>query len=284
MGMIIWHVIDEEDAAAPTCGALDLATCIYNGDVSTIDASLSVGGNAVAYNTDGSEMWGAASDLVTMRGFDLATPFILPGGTMTQNSNNLVVPATARGMKWSEDGLKVFMAGTAEVYALTTPFDLSTAVLDSVNTGMNGTCGTISEDGLTAYISVSGSSIRRWDLSVAWDLTTAVDASNVLDLVNGNHFGLAVSCDQTRIYTITTATTPRTVDEYVMGTAGDLTTVPLDGSSKGVPNYSLDVSGAGVTGPGSLYVSYDQTHLLIGGATTSGGGSAKAFSFTGTAV
>lgn len=251
-------------------GALDLATCVSNADLTQVRASPNAP-SVVAYNSDGSEAWCNGTAASTSIGITLTTPYLLPGpsGSNNAGNGNSITASTAveSSWKWSQDGLYLYNGKTAQVRTLSTPFLLSTATITSVNTAMNSTRGsTITSDGLRVYLAESGAGNRifRWDLSVPWDLTTAVqDVANV-SLNIGEVGGIAISNDESRIYIATTSPVG-IVSEYIMSTPGDLTTIP---SSLGLPvsNYNLTVSYADLPLTTCLYISYDMSHMLVGGS------------------
>lgn len=246
-------------------GALDLATCVGNGDLTIVRTNPNPP-SVVAYNDDGSEAWCNGTAASTAIGFTLSTPYILPGGTDTVGNGNTISASTAveSSWKWSQDGLFLYNGTTARVRSFSTPFLLSTASVFSVNAAMNNNRGsTITSDGLRVYLSTPlPEKITVWNLSVPWDLTTAVqDAANTVELP-AVAAGLAISNDETRIYISSNGS----VLEFIMSAPGDLTTIPL---ALGVadPNYTLAVaSGSAFTGGNALSIAYDMSHMLVGGA------------------
>jgi hypothetical protein len=285
MGMRPWLMVPLDGAAPPGLpGALDLATCVSNADRSVVRTSSSPP-SLVAYNSDGTEAWCNGTSTSNAAGFDLSPDYILPGGTPTNNGNNISASTAAEGSwKWSYNGLHLYNGGnTARVRTLTIPFLLSTATQTSVNAAMNSSRGsTITSDGLRVYLAETAGTARifRWDLSVAWDLTTAVqDVANVV-AVGETALGVAISNDETRIYI-----TNNTGDaiEYIMGTPGDLTTIPLS-IGVAVPNYTLVVALADLSTTTCLYIAYDMSHMLIGGSTTLPSSACGFYSLTGSPV
>jgi hypothetical protein len=264
MGMIPWHMVPLDGDAPGEPLALDLITCVYNADLTQIDGGVS-GGAACDYNNDGLEVWAQVPGSVN--GFDFGTPYIAPGGAPAGNGNNLSL-VTVIGMKFSNDGLKCLIVRGSEVsiYTFATAFLWSSATQTSTNVDTNGALGgTISWDGERIYTIMSGTGeLIRWDLGAAWDVTTLTNAGVTATLPTAAN-GLAVSRDQSRWY-VSAPNSPSVVQEFIASTPGEPNTIPVDGFGDAVPNYVLNV-GAVMGVIADLNVSYDQTHLLISGAT-----------------
>lgn len=268
MGMIVWHMVPGDGVVPPGLpGALDLSTCVSNGDITIVRTNPNPP-SAVAYNYDGTEAWcnGTASNNAV--GFDLAVDYILPGGTPANNGNNIASStANDSSWKWSIDGLFLYGGTAPKVYTLTFPFILSSAAVTSVNVSMNSTRGsTITSDGLRVYLGTSSPSerITLWNLSTPWDLTTAVQDSLNFAPMGFASSGIAISNDETRMYVVSSSGDVR---EYIMGTPGDLTTIPVSGTA--TPNYTLSVVLTDFTTTTAIYVAYDMAHMLIGGSGSS---------------
>lgn len=273
------HYIGSNEIPPAACG-LDLATCVFNNDTTRL-FTYPIGGAACSYNSDGTEAWvhfSTSSGSNGIYGFTLATPYEGPGGTIGNNGNNLLV--AAEGMDWSDNGTKLFLGGTARVYDLSTPYDMSTAVLSSVNAALNSSCVTITYDGRYVY-RVVGAAVTRWDLSVAWDLTTAVDSGYSTTFNTGTVADIAVGRCQGRLYTVSTSV-PKSIYEYVMSIPGQPDTIPQSGGFA-VPNFSIDITGI-VTNAAGITLSQDQKHLLVSGAVSSGFNGTYIFSYTGDAI
>lgn len=268
-------------------GALDLATCVYNSDVTAVD-NTDTGGGGCTFNTDGSEAWVLGNNNISMRGFTLSTPYIFPGGTGVPNSNTASLGTSPAGLKFSENGLYLFIQGApSEIYTLSTPFLLSTAVLSSSNVALNtAQSSTISRDGLRIYLITGGLIIKRYDLLAPWDLVGAVDSgfdSEPLEV--GNNFGIAVSNDETRFYITGTNAAPfLRIREYIMSTPERPDTIPAtpDPGAVLIPNYELSIAGP-MSATVDISVAYDMQHVLISGANATPG-EIRAFTLTGDTV
>jgi hypothetical protein len=242
--------------------ALDLITCVYNGDATEIDGG-GTGGAACCYNDDGLEAWGQLPGSVL--GYDFTTPFIAPGGTALSNGNSLSL-ASVIGMKFRHDGLRclVVRAGVVEIYTFVTAFLWSTATVSSSNTDTaTSLAGTISWNGLRLYTIDTANNLTPWDLGAAWDVTTLTPTGDTIELATAGN-GIDVSRDQSRFY-VSAPNSPSVVQEFIAATPGDPSTIPVDGFGVADPNYVLNVA-AVIPVIADLNVSYDQTHLLISGA------------------
>lgn len=278
MGMIVWHMVPGDDS---TAGALDLATCVYNNDMTTFKTGGSSGGITCAYDTSGFLAWGNSENTDITYGLDISpTPFILPGGTpvLTPNLNgNDIYSLGEKGWRFSYDGTKLYTGALAQVFTLPTPWDVTTRVIASVNPSLDsGRTSTISRDGLSVYRISPNNTVTKWNLSVAWDLTTAVVETLNTGVFPADIYGIVVSNDETRIYV---SIVGLEIHEYIMSTPGDLTSIP-ESFGVMVPNYILDVTFIGHQ-PGGVYVSYDMQHLLIGYSAVLNN---RLVSFTGDAV
>lgn len=265
----------DEDPPVEAC-ALDLATCVYNNDLTKVTSSV-LGGASCAWGEDGLEAWVQYSS-GAVRGFTLGTPFVCPGGFPADNGNNLAIQATS--LLFSEDGTMLFLfQGNAKVYTCATPFVMSTATLTYSNVLLVNQHCTITADGMAFYECDPGDGmVYKWDLSAPYDLTTAVISPDSV-ILPGNTLGLAISKCESRLYACNSA--DQTVDEYIFGTPGDLSTIPVDMVPEAIPNYSLDVSYT--SAPGDICLSWDQRHLLVCGANATPS-AIRIFSFTGDAV
>lgn len=283
--MSIMRLYFGSDESPPVdTGALDLGSCVYDGTTTRVWSSTPSGGNSCEFNnSDGLEAWcqaGSSSEI--FQGVDFTTPYEAPGGDISSNGNSLT--ATIQGAKFSQDGTLLFTTGTTAIRLLSTPYLMSSQSITSVNPALDGAARTISWNGMHVYAATS-TSLQKWDLLSDWDIVGAATAGPALDLPN-NATGICVSRDESRIYLITSTASPipKVVQEYIMGTPGDLSTIPTDGFGVAIPNFSLEVTSY-MNGASSLAVSYNQEHLMIGGASAGGGtDGAYIVTFTGTAV
>jgi hypothetical protein len=264
-------------------GALDLATCVYNSDTTTV-RNAAFAPLQVAYDGAGTQGFcGGHSSGPSVQAYNTSPAYILPGGNLPpDNGNGVAIVVNEDGWRFSPDGLKLYTSGVASVWDLLVPYEVGARVLNNINAALNSSAGNgsiISRDGLTVYETVS-TTLNVWYLSIAWDLTSAVlQAFSVVLPFNAD--SLYISNDETRIYG--QLTTTGVIREYIMATPRRPNTIPQS-LGVAVPNFSLTATDGGVTTGGSIYISDDMAHLLVGGAIGGGFPGCKFFSYTGTAI
>jgi hypothetical protein len=277
MGMIIWHIIGDEEAPEEDGLALDLQSCVYDGTKTKVYAVASAG-NACDFNSaTGLEAWCQVNGTI-FQGVDFVTPYEAPGGTISDNLNSAAI--TISSAKFSQNGTYLFTGGTAEIRTLSTPYLLSSATLTSSNAVLDKSVETISWDGLAVYtFGAPSNTLKVWTLPDAWDLDSPVAGTTIM--LPNSLDGICVSRDQTRIYGVNSGL--QVVQEYIMATPGDPSSIPADGFGIAIPNYELDVT-IYMDNVVDLAVSYDQEHLLISGASSVPPDGGFMVTFTGNAV
>lgn len=264
-------------------GALDLATCVYNEDTTTV-RNAAFAPRQVAYDSTGAQGFcGGHSFGPSVQAYDTSPDHILPGGNLpADNGNAVAVGANEDGWRFSPGGTKLYTSGIASVWDLSPAFEVGTRVLNNVNASLDSSAGdgsTISRDGLTVY-GTTGTTLDVWYLSDPWDLPTAVLQAYTVVLPFAAD-AIYVSNDETRIYALSNSGT--VIREYIMATPRRPSTIPQTLGEADI-NFTLTATDGGVTNGGSLYVSDDMQHLLVGGAISGGGAGCKFFSYTGDAV
>ena len=194
----------------------------------------------------------------------------------TATYNSVVLDFTADGVLnpqaffIGDGGTKLLIADGSNrnitSYTMSTPWDLSSATFDSL------TFSTASEeltqvglsfksDGTKMYIVGNASLVFEYDLGTAWNVSTAVYNSNVTSVVAQGigPTGLFIDSGGKRLFIMGVASN-RTVYQYTMGTAWDITTLTYDG-------VSFD-SVAQVDFPTGVYIGNSGASMYIIDSTT----------------
>lgn len=170
--------------------AWDLTTAVANAStlaVGTQDADM----RGIHFSSDGLKMFAVGDTSDDVFRYNLTTAWDLSTATFGTQVDVGVVDTNPQGVRFSDDGLKMFVVGATNdrVYQwpLTTAWDLSTlgAVSSfSVATELTAPWGvSFSPDGTKMFLAGSGNkSLYRYDLSTAWDVTTAVLVESSPDL------------------------------------------------------------------------------------------------------
>ena len=159
-----------------------------------------------------------------------------------------------RGIRLSNDGTKMFMAGFSNneifEYNLSTAFDVSTASYNNISYVLGGTITSLdvvfNNDGTKMYVpshTPSPSRVYEYNLSTAFDLSTVSTTSNTLSLSSqtgtGAVHGICFNDDGTKFYVSASSSY---VYQYALTTAFDLST----GSY--VQSYNANAQVSDITG------------------------------------
>ena len=164
----------------------------------------------LAFKPDGTKMYIVGSSTDSIFEFDLSTAWDV--STTTYNNVNLDVSsenATATGLTFSTDGLKMFMIGSTvpddvSEYDLSTAWDLSTAthnnVTFEVTTQEPGPlCVRFNPSGTKMYVTGTTDKIYEYDLSTGFDISTA-SYNNVFASISADPASMALKPDGRKIY------------------------------------------------------------------------------------
>lgn len=153
------------------------------------------------------------------------------------SNNNFSVTSqdsSPTGIYFKNDGTRFYIIGsttdTIYQYDLSTPWDVSTAVYNSINLSVSAQDTApndlfISPDGTILFI-VGGTNDRvyRYDLSSAWDISSATFV-NFFSVTSEETEPNGLYFDPTGTNMYVVGTTGDDVNQYTLGTAWDLTTV-----------------------------------------------------------
>ena len=238
----------------------------YWTDINSMTANQAAGDGNVYYaiSTDDRTTWGIVDNTSGER--DIVRN---NGGTWQYNSNGTYASET-----WTNGTTNTELATLAQAMeGAVAGYNLANASYDSVNysTGSLQQRGVFfSADGTKMFLANASTSdvILRYSLSTAWDITTAsADAGQSFSYgsQDADATAFTLNADGTRLYVL--GHTSKTVYQYIMTTAYDLTTASYNSVSLSV--NSQDTSPFGIT------FNNDGTKMYVGGQTND-----KIFAYT----
>jgi hypothetical protein len=232
-----------------------------------------LGRNAVYIKPDGLRIFVAESIDNTIIQYNLSTAWDVSTASASAGFFDFSLqtgsPASLQGVWFKPDGSKMYGVsqtdGIIYQYTLPTPWDVTTAVYDSVSfsTGLNSNRNMfIRPDGLKMYLSTDSAGatdrVRQYTLSVAWNISTATYDSIFLSTASqeAGPFGCFFHPSGKFFYTI--------------GTGGDSVyqydlTAPWDLNTASYGSVSFSVA-AQESAPRSVFFHPDGTSFFIVGA------------------
>lgn len=213
----------------------------------------------VVYNaTDGDlELSGYAAGYIAMSNWSYASKSISVG---SQNTS-------PQGLTFSPDGTRMLMVGSSTVYqyTLSTAHDVSTASYDSISFAVtseipNARGVAFNNDGTAMFVAGNNgtSPVAQYTLSTAYDLSTASYSSKTFNVKTQELYpnDVIFNADGTSFYVIGTGS--RTVYQYDMTTAFDVSTASYSSKSMSVISQDTTPTGISWNADGTkLYVSGD---------------------------
>ncbi len=244
----------------------DVAFNIQN---STYDTAFSVYAqerypHALAFNDDGTKMYTCGDYQNRIYQYTLSSAYDV--STASYASKSFVANSYTHGIFWKPDGTKIYLPrATTDIiyeYSVSVAWDISstltqTATLDvsSKETNLAGTI--LNPTGTELYASGGSSdSVNQYSLSTPWDLSTA-SFTQAYD-VSAQQTALASTAfndDGTKMFI--TGTVPKSVFQYSLSTAYDVSTASYD-------NKSYDVS-AQVLAPNTVIFNPTGTRMYFTG-------------------
>ncbi|WP_149304988.1 cadherin domain-containing protein [Pareuzebyella sediminis] len=173
------------------------------------------------------------------------------------------------GLAFNDDGSKMFVSGifSSEIaeYALSTPYDVSTASYTASLTGMSGrTTGiNFNNDGTKVYYASgnSGSNIYEYSLSTPYSISTATYSQAYGASEGSSYDDVTFNADGSKMYLL--AYNDNTIYGYALSTPFDISTASYTGNSYAVTEdgspHEVDFNGDG----SRLYVVTGNASLLI---------------------
>ncbi|REK52733.1 MAG: hypothetical protein DWQ49_12510, partial [Bacteroidetes bacterium] len=211
------------------------------------------------FSATGSRVYAVEIISDTIHQYDLATPWDITTASYTHATSVGAFETNPRDVRFKTDGTKMFVVGSTqgavEEYALSTPWDISTAAYTDrffVNATDTPYALDISQDGRYLYTTGTGAEYYWWEMSTPWDITSTqyLDVANNLSVLTAG--GVTISNDGTRLTAQTTGGSGF-VKEYVLTTPYDVTTAVLE-----YDNIPFGVYGD----PGGLTFSQDGRYAL----------------------
>lgn len=161
---------------------VDMANAIYS-NVSFSVATQEDTPSAMSISADGKKMFVMGTTGDDVNEYELTTPWLVSSASFVRLFSVASQENFPTGLFFRPDGLKFYVVGqtndTVYQYALTTPWDLSTASYESksfsVSSQDNNPTGIFFRpNGLSMYVTGSSTdSVHQYTLSTAWDVSTA---------------------------------------------------------------------------------------------------------------
>ena len=185
----------------------------------------------LAFSTDGDKMFVVGFTGEDVIEYTLTTPFDVFTAVFVDSFSVASQDGLPRGLAFSADGTKMFVAGLTDVdeYTLTTPFDVSTAsfvdsfsVATRYNPSLTGLAFSTNGDKMFVVNGVDRD-VREYTLSAPFDISTAVfvDSFSVASQ-DTRPSGLAFSANGAKMFVV--GFSDEDVNEYTLTTPFDVST------------------------------------------------------------
>ena len=188
----------------------DVSTVRYNGNSFSV-ASQDTSPQGLAFSNDGTRMFVAGNFGNDVNEYTLTAPFDVSTVTFVDSFSVASQDESPQGLAFSNDGTRMFVAGRVSnavyEYALTAPFDVSTASygssfpVGSQDTSPQGLA--FSNDGTRMFVAGDiGNDVNEYTLTSPFDVSTAtfVDFFSLATSSASSPQGLAFSNDGTRMF------------------------------------------------------------------------------------
>ncbi len=224
--------VNEYTLAAP----FDVSTATVAGSFSVKSQDTFPAG--LAFSADGAKMFVVGFVDRDVNEYTLAAPFDVTTATFAGSFSVASQEAFPRGLAFSADGAKMFVAGyddgDVHQYALSAPFDVSTAVfVDSFSVALQDTFPiglAFSVNGAKMFVvGNTGQDVNEYTLATAFDVTTAtfVDSFSVASQETSPQ-GLAFSVNGAKMFVA--GFNGEDVNEYALAAPFDVSTAVFAGS------------------------------------------------------
>ncbi|WP_163321675.1 YncE family protein [Draconibacterium mangrovi] len=139
------------------------------------------------FSGDGTKFFYGSTSNDRVYSYSLSTAWDISTASYDNAYFSVSQDGTPFGLTFSEDGAKMFIAGSANdriySYSLSTSWDISTVSYDNVYFSVSGQTGSpfgvdFSVDGFKMYVSGT-SNLYEYTLSTAWDISTASYVQNI---------------------------------------------------------------------------------------------------------
>jgi sugar lactone lactonase YvrE len=200
--------------------------------------------------------------------------YTLDGATYASLSMSVTAQDTnPYGIAFSSDGTKMFILGatngTVYQYTLGTAWNISTANYASLSKSVTAQDAAsygiaFSSDGTKMFIAgATNKTVYQYTLGTAWNVSTATYASLSMSVAaqDTNPFGLSFSSDGTKMFVI--GGTNKTVYQYTLGTAWNVSTATYASLSKSVTAQDANPFGIAFSSDGTkMFVVGYSTHTV----------------------
>ena len=206
----------------------DVSTATHDSSFSVIFQETTP--TSLAFNTDGTKMFVIGTDNDSISEYHLSTGFDVSTAVYDSAFSVTAQETYPQSLAFNTDGTKMFVVGSTgddvNEYHLSTGFDVSTAVYDSVfsvateETYPTGI--TFNTDGTKMFVVGStGDDVNEYHLSTGFDVSTAVyDSAFSVATEESNPTGLAFNTDGTKMFVV--GSTGDDVNEYHLSTGFDV--------------------------------------------------------------
>jgi len=236
----------------------DLSVASYDSVSLSVNSQDTVA-NGITFSPDGLRMYMTGDGSKYVNQYDLTTEWDL--STASYSGNRVAIGNQQNdpgGVQFKPDGTKMYVYGkTAYIYqySLSSPWDLSTAALDSnpfnSSTQSSGEDLFFSAEGDFVYVTgLSPYALHQYTIATPWDISTATTSGYKSLTIPAAPFGIYFNPAGDKLYMAAT-----NILEYELTTPYDISTAAAGATY----NANGDV---GTTGPGSLFFKPDGSRMF----------------------
>lgn len=247
------------DMAVP----FDLKTARYTNQSFVVNSQES-GATGVALNTDGTKMYVVGLTDRAVVEYTLSTPFDLTTATHAGTAEEFSVnseDSSPQDLTFNADGSRMYVVGNTNEsvyqYDLSTPFDVSTAVYNSVSisAGPSPRGLAFNTSGSAMYIVGGDQTFAAYTLSEPFNIATAV-RGEIADEISFSNAeispqGVAVSPDENRLYVI--GLDRDNIIEYIRGSVPTIEISLKENSSSAIIDIDANDDMGGATDQNIIY-------------------------------
>ena len=231
--------------------AWDVSTAVYENKFDDVSGE-GVDPNCLFFKPDGTKVYIPFDATTKVAQYALSTPWDISTSAYEAKFKDVGAQATApTGVFFKDDGTKMYVlcSTTTNVYqyALSTPWDVSTATYETKFKDVSGEDGFITgvffkTDGTKMYVaSRTNNIVYQYSLSTAWDVSTATYDTIFKDVSaqDGDIRGLFFKSDGTKMYII--GLTNKTVYQYDLPVPGTNIQINIGDAWKDVDELQINI-------------------------------------------
>lgn len=218
--------------AAPGGSGYDIGSATFDTgqDVSVLAQDTDPAG--LFFKPDGTKFYICGFAGNTVEEYNMSTPWDISSGSISHNQS-LDVNGTATGptgVFFKEDGLKMYVQSDnfnyVRQYALSSAWDISTAVSGSTGSVVYDTGLFMSTDGKQVYVCELNSveAVKQYTLGTAWDISTIGGIATEFRVDNETNTCTGVCFSENGMAMYTTSYTGDAIYQYDLSVAWDITT------------------------------------------------------------